>query len=596
VEMPKVSAFDSQMDVATAHRGSSAFGYNCGLRCTTDLLHAYTGRMHPRARTLLWILALHFASSWMLVHARDIAPQPPSILYGELFDRVQTGRLFPDSKTFADAVAKAAPDEIMRRYAAHKSDAGFVLAEFVAANFAIPAAAASQFQTRHGEEVREHIGRLWPELTREPGESANADSQLRLTTRYVVPGGRFREMYYWDSFFTMLGLQTGGRDDLVAAMVENFSGLIDRYGHIPNGSRSYYLSRSQPPFFAAMVELQGERALAARLPQLQREYQFWMEGADALKPGDAHRRVVRLADGVVLNRYWDDLATPRDEAWLEDIETAKKSTRPAHEVYRDLRAAAESGWDFSSRWLADGKTLATIRTTAIIPVDLNSLLYRLELNIARGCKAARRDCERNMTARAQARQAAVLRLMWDEEQGAFVDYDWRNNRQLPQLTAATAYPLFAGLADRDKARRVSATIRKSLLMPHGLATTTINTGEQWDDPNGWAPLQWIAIDGLRRQGEGELAAVIAERWVAENARVYCRTGKLVEKYNVREAGEGAGGEYPVQDGFGWTNAVLVKLLSLYPKLARPRYEFTGAACRQARLTCATPAIGGSPRA
>jgi alpha,alpha-trehalase len=577
--MPKVSAFDSQMAVATAHRGTSVFVYTCGMQCTGEGLPEYTGRMHPRVRSFLAILALQFASSWMQVQARDVAPQPPSILYGELFDRVQTERLFADSKTFADAVAKAAPEEIMRRYAAHKSDAGFVLADFVSANFAIPAAAASHFQTRDGEEVREHISRLWPELTREPGDSAKADSQLRLTTRYVVPGGRFREMYYWDSWFTMVGLQTGGHDDLVTAMVENFAGLIDRYGHIPNGSRSYYLSRSQPPFFAAMVELQGERALIARLPQLQREYQFWMEGADALKPGDAHRRVVRLADGSLLNRYWDDLTTPRDEAWLEDIETAKQSTRPASEVYRDLRASAESGWDFSSRWLADGKTLATIRTTAIIPVDLNSLLYMLERNIARGCKAARQDCERNMTARAQARQAAVLRLMWDEEQGAFVDYDWRSNRKLTQLTAATAYPLFADLADRNKARRVSATIRKSLLMPHGLATTTVDTGQQWDDPNGWAPLQWVAIDGLRRQGENELAAVIAERWVAENARVYCRTGKLVEKYNVREAGEGAGGEYPVQDGFGWTNAVLVKLLSLYPKLARPRYEFTGAACR-----------------
>jgi alpha,alpha-trehalase len=536
--------------------------------------------MHPRSRTFLSILALQVASLWVAVQARDVAPQPPSILYGELFDRVQTGRLFADSKTFADAMAKAAPDEIMRRYAAQKSGADFVLRDFVAANFTIPAAAASQFKTHEREEIRDHISRLWPELTREPGDSVSADSQLRLNTRYVVPGGRFREMYYWDSYFTMVGLQAGGRDDLVAEMVENFASLIDRYGHIPNGTRSYYLSRSQPPFFAAMVELQGERALVARLPQLQREYQFWMEGADSLNPGNAHRRVVRLADGSVLNRYWDDRATPRDEAWLEDIETAKQSTRPAEEVYRDLRASAESGWDFSSRWFADGKTLSTIRTTEIVPVDLNSLLYQLELAIARGCKAARQaECDRRMSAQAQARQAAVLRLMWDEEQGAFVDYDWRNRRKLTQLTAATAYPLFAGLADRDKSRRVSATIRKSLLMPHGLATTTVDTGEQWDDPNGWAPLQWIAIDGLRRQGEGDLAAAIAERWVAENARVYCRTGKLVEKYNVREAGEGAGGEYPVQDGFGWTNAVLVKLLSLYPKLARPRYEFTGAACR-----------------
>jgi alpha,alpha-trehalase len=138
--------------------------------------------------------------------------------------------------------------------------------------------------------------------------------------------------------------------------------------------------------------------------------------------------------------------------------------------------------------------------------------------------------------------------------------------------------LFAGLVDRKRAHRIAQTMKDSLLMPHGLATTTEDTGQQWDAPNGWAPLQWVAIDGLRKNGEAELAAKIAEVWVAENVRVYCKTGKLVEKYNVRDAGEGAGGEYPVQDGFGWTNAVVIKLLAIYPKLGRPRYEFTGGGC------------------
>jgi alpha,alpha-trehalase len=271
--------------------------------------------------------------------------------------------------------------------------------------------------------------------------------------------------------------------------------------------------------------------------------------------------------------------TRRDEAWLEDVETARGSNRPKEEVYRDLRASAESGWDFSSRWLADGKTLNTIRTTDIVPVDLNSLLYQLETTIARACQAARRpDCQRDMQAQAAARQRAMSELLWDADRGAFVDFDWRNHRRLTVVSAATAYPLFAGAADKAQAQRVARTIRDTLLMPHGLATTLFDTGQQWDQPNGWAPLQWVAISGLRRYGEGDLASTIAERWVAENARVYCRTGKLVEKYNVRDAGEGAGGEYPVQDGFGWTNAVLVKLLSLYPQLARKRYEFTGDAC------------------
>jgi alpha,alpha-trehalase len=324
-------------------------------------------------------------------------------------------------------------------------------------------------------------------------------------------------------------------------------------------------------------------ALLKRLPELEREYDFWMEGANQLAPGKAHRRVVRLADGSVLNRYWDDRATPRDESWQEDRDTARASKRPAAEVYRDLRAAAESGWDFSSRWLADGKTLATIRTTAILPVDLNSLLYGLELTIARGCAEAKRvDCDNRMRNRAQTRRVAMRRLMWDDRLQAFVDYDWRDSRRMEHVTAATAYPLFEDLADEQQVHRVAVTIRQTLLNAHGLATTAQDTGQQWDAPNGWAPLQWIAIDGLRRHGEQQLASDIARVWVAENTRVYCKTGKLVEKYNVRDAGAGAGGEYPVQDGFGWTNAVLVRLLSLYPELGQPRYEFTGSACADAR--------------
>ena len=542
--------------------------------------------MRIRATALLVILSLQVA--WLDdACAREAAPLPPSQVYGELFHRVQSERILVDSKTFADAVARTSPEEILRRYSSSKGEPRFSLKGFVEENFEIPESVTGDFKTMPGEDIRAHVDRLWDVLTRMPRPpsaiSSGRDSQLPLTTRYVVPGGRFRELYYWDSYFTMVGLQTSGRHDLVADMVENFSGLIDRYGHIPNGSRSYYLSRSQPPFFAAMVELQaaheGVAALVRRLPQLEREHAFWMEGAKELTPGSAHRRVVRLRDGSLLNRYWDDLAIPRDESYFEDIETARKSGRPAAEVYRDLRAAAESGWDFSSRWFGDGQTLATINTTDIVPVDLNSLLYKLELTIARGCEAAKRvDCHEQMLARARARQDTMLRLMWDGRLDAFVDYDFRRARTIRRPSAATAYPLFVDLVSGARAKRVADGMRASLLMAHGLATTTADTGEQWDAPNGWAPLQWIAIDGLRRHGEHELAATIAARWVAENARVYCRTGKLVEKYNIREAGKGAGGEYPVQDGFGWTNAVLVKLLAIYPALAARRYVFTGAEC------------------
>lgn len=531
-------------------------------------------------KILFAILTLHLA---VFAGAREPVPLPPSRIYGELFERVQAARLFADSKTFADAVAKADPATIVARYAAERSRADFSLREFVERHFEIPGAVGGDFRTTPRDEIRVHVDRLWAALTREPRDTAANDSLLPMSKRYVVPGGRFRELYYWDSYFTMVGLQTSGRDDLVADMIDNFAVLIDRYGHIPNGARSYQLSRSQPPFFAAMVELQagrvGQQALVRRLPQLEREHDFWMAGASTLARGAAYRRVVRLADGTLLNRYWDDLDIPRDEAWIEDTATARESTRPQADVYRDLRAAAESGWDFSSRWFVGGDGLHATHTTDFLAVDLNSLLYQLERTIARACEAARRGhCVTDMTARADARRAAMLRLMWDGERGAFVDYNWKESAASTRLTAATAYPLFFGIASRAQAGRVARTLEATLVSTHGLATTTEDTGQQWDAPNGWAPLQWISIAGLRRYGEHGLAGKIAAGWVAENARVYCKTGKLVEKYDVRDAGAGAGGEYPVQDGFGWTNAVLIKLLATYPALARQRYEFTGGEC------------------
>jgi alpha,alpha-trehalase len=352
-------------------------------------------------------------------------------------------------------------------------------------------------------------------------------------------------------------------------MVKNFAYLIDRYGHVPNGNRTYYLSRSQPPFFAAMVNLlaaaDGESVYVTYLPQLAQEYEFWLDGAATLGRGQAHRRVVRLDDGSVLNRYWDDRSTPREESYGEDVETARQTDRASADVYRNLRAAAESGWDFSSRWLADGRTLASIRTVEIVPVDLNSLLYSLEQTLARAYRVAGRESEaRRVSAQAWHRRAAMHRYQWNPAAGVFGDFIWSKRRLSDQVTAATLYPLFFGVATPEQADGIAAKARAELLQPDGLATTTITTGQQWDAPNGWAPLQWIAIQGLGNYGHAELAHAIAQRWIRENLAVYRTTGRLVEKYDVSGDEAARGGEYPLQDGFGWTNGVLRKLLALYP--------------------------------
>jgi alpha,alpha-trehalase len=271
---------------------------------------------------------------------------------------------------------------------------------------------------------------------------------------------------------------------------------------------------------------------------------------------------VRLNDGTLLNRYWDDRDSPREESYREDVETARASNRPAAEVYRDLRAAAESGWDFSSRWLADGKTLATINTTALAPVDLNSLLFHVETILAKAYTSSRKpEKAAELRARAALRKAAVRRYLWDAGQGIFTDYLWREGKPTGRVTAASLSPLFFGLASQAQADRVAEVVRIRLLKPGGLVTTTVQSGQQWDAPNGWAPLQWIAIEGLSDYGKRTLARTIARRWIDRVVTAYRSTGKLMEKYNVVNLSLVAGGgEYPGQDGFGWTNGVLRKLL------------------------------------
>jgi len=493
-------------------------------------------------------------------------PVSPDQAWPELFAAVQEARLFGDQKTFPDLLPLQDPAQIRARYLAQRDQPGFDLRTFVAMHFqAVPPATTPALPT--DAPLAAHIDALWPLLSRDSRHAPPQGSQLPLPRPYIVPGGRFGELYYWDSYFTMLGLHASSQGKRSRDMLVDFAALVDAWGHIPNGTRSYYLSRSQPPYFSHMVELEAtdDAALRVRyLPQLKREYAWWMAGADGLAPGQASEHVVRMADGSVLNRYWDARDTPRPEAWLHDRQTAAAApARPAAEVYRDLRAGAESGWDYSSRWLDDRATLATIRTTAMVAVDLNSLLHHLETTIAVACEqAADAGCAREFRARAQARHHAIDTYLWDPA-GYYADYDWQRQRRSSQLTAATMYPLFVGIASPAQARATAHTVEARLLTPAGIATTLERTGQQWDAPNLWAPLQWVAVDGLRRYHEEALARRIGAGFLAQVEAVYAREHKLVEKYSS-DQGSGGGGEYPLQDGFGWSNGVARQLLVLYP--------------------------------
>jgi alpha,alpha-trehalase len=523
------------------------------------------------------------------------APAPdiltPADRYQELFTAVQQSGIFSDSKTFVDCAPRGEPAAILADYRARCREPGFDLSAFVHANFRPTFPAPSEYVSVPGQPIGDHIESLWEVLTRHPRVHPPHASLLQLPHPYVVPGGRFGELYYWDSYFTMLGLACGGHLERLGDMVDNFAYLVDTYGHIPNGTRTYYLSRSQPPVFALMVELAQRHGAAEEtqfLPQLRQEHAYWMAGSDGLAPGQALRRVVRLRNGRLLNRYWDDRDTPREESWLEDVSTVQACRREPAEVYRDLRAACESGWDFSTRWLretpprgdgpvpvharaATAPSLASICTTDMLPVDLNAFLHKLEAKIA---ELAKRTGEaataQEFADRAGERRGALIELCWDPRQAAFFDYDWRAETRRTCLTAACVVPLFVGLAEPAHARALAETVSARMLAPGGLSTTECWSDQQWDRPNGWAPLQWMGIRGFADYGCQSLSSTIANRWLATVAAVYEREGKLVEKYALRSvkrehSAGGGGGEYPLQDGFGWTNGVTSALLREQPR-------------------------------
>ena len=481
-----------------------------------------------------------------------------------LFEDVQLKDVFEDGKTFVDCVPKERLEKISNQYLQQKDEPNFNLKEFVLTHFDLPPVFASGFTSDASKTIEEHIEQLWPVLTRQPDEKQG--SLIPLPYPYIVPGGRFGEVYYWDSYFTMLGLRESGLHQLIENMIDNFAHLIHTVGYIPNGNRTYYIGRSQPPFFALMIQLlasiKGKEILTRYLPALETEYHFWMNGANDL--GDdisVSKQVVRMPGGELLNRYFDENNTPRPESYKEDIALSHQSSQPAAQLYSHLRAGAASGWDYSSRWFKDGSSFETIHTTEVIPVDLNSLLFFMEQTIAEafgisGDMAA----EKKYLLLAEKRKAAIQKYCWNSETGYYCDFNLDTKKINVNITAAGLFPLFTKVATSEQAAKVEAATRKFLLKDGGIFTTTKNTGQQWDAPNGWAPLQWIAFIGLSNYGFSALATEIAERWTELNKKVFNETGKMMEKYNVENLDEPAGGgEYPGQDGFGWTNGVYLAL-------------------------------------
>lgn len=486
----------------------------------------------------------------------------PDELYPELFTEVQMSRVFPDSKTFVDCVAKFDAATINKNFASRKSSEGYDVVSFVKENFDVPISISSDFKSDASLTAAEHVKSLWPVLTREADVKNDKSTLIPLPNSYVVPGGRFREVYYWDSYFTMLGLIEHEEYELVENILDNFAYLLETIGHIPNGNRSYYKTRSQPPFFSQMVkifaEARGKEIYKKYQSALVKEYMFWMKKSEVMP----YEHSVETDLGI-LNRYWDRGNTPRQESYKEDFELVEEA-KGGEKMYINLRAGAESGWDYSSRWFADGQNMSTIETTDILPVDLNALLYGLEeilLELDEGGTLFAERLKNTM----ERRKKFIADKCWNPD-GFYEDYNWVKKERTGIKSLAMVYPLFFEMVSQDQADQVAKSIKENFLKPGGVVTTLNHTGQQWDAPNGWAPLQWMTIVGLDNYGHEDLAKEIAKRWIAINEKVYKNTGKFVEKYNVEDMSlDAGGGEYPVQDGFGWSNGVYLAAMKYVNK-------------------------------
>jgi len=461
---------------------------------------------------------------------------------------------------------------------------------YLPADVPTPAAVAAMHDAchvdiRHLPRVIHHIGEVRP--TELPVEGL-----LYLPNKYVVPGGRFNEMYGWDSYFILLGLVHDNQLDLARGMVENFFFEIEHYGAILNANRTYFFTRSQPPFLSSMIREVYEHGnnpdpkwLASAYAYAQRDYALWTSKEhQAGTTGLA--RYYDLAAGPVPEMADDSTYYPDVIRWLLahpgqhpeylvpdsgdiaktscDIATSKvcaQAVVDGHRLsaayYRSDRAMRESGFDTSFRFGPFSGSTANYA-----PACLNSLLFKYELDMAHFATLLGRKSEAaQWTKRAEARHAAIDKYLWDAKAGLYFDYDFTTGSRSSYHFLSTFYPLWAGAATPAQAAAVESHLN---LFEHqgGLALSDVQSGVQWDAPFGWAPTTWIAVDGLNRAGFHDDATRIAQKFDAEVLENFLRDGTIREKYNVESGSANvqvAAGYKANVVGFGWTNGVYLKL-------------------------------------
>lgn len=466
------------------------------------------------------------------------------------------------------------------------------------------------------EEVRawaEFLRESWNALCRIPAAQVSSlpeyHSLIHVDCPFVIPGARFREGYYWDSYWTIKGLLSCNMVDLAASVVSNLIDLATKLGHVPNGLRTYYINRSQPPLLAMMVGeiwniTKDRKFLRKALHALTLELNWWRRWPHGLcVAGSSGRK-------YYLSRYYAELEKPRPESYREDIETVASAgfgllddadeprsslsfddlgeRRTVHRsIFRNIASAAESGWDFSSRWFADGENLNTIRTTSILPADLNGLLYLAEKTSSKLAReAGDLKLSQLFSSFAEDRKAAIQELHWDQSAARWRDVVIDESSCLSHPNSdspveilgrshCTSYasdwvPLWCGCADKDSGQALSAVQSlqmSSLVGKGGIAASNASSGQQWDWPNVWPPLQAMLAEGCELFGGEEgrkFAKTIAFKYLLSAYEGWKHTGCMFEKYDATDFGTpGGGGEYDVVVGFAWSNGVALSFLERY---------------------------------
>ncbi|CAG9530312.1 unnamed protein product [Cercopithifilaria johnstoni] len=535
--------------------------------------------------------------------ACDEKHSPNYIIYcqGELLHAVMMLNIFKDSKTFVDKPLKRDPVEIAadfkkkfpRNITANDREA---IRQFIDENFDEEGHELEKCDLVDWEEQPEkllsiadpqlrqfalNVNLIWKSLCRtikkEVMKYPERHSLLYVPHEFIVPGGRFREFYYWDTYWVIKGLLASGMQETSRRMILNFEYLVKTIGFIPNGGRVYYLRRSQPPFFIPMVyeyymATEDDEFLRSIMDTMEMEFSFW-------KSSRMINVTINKRNHSVFH-YRADSNVPRPESYREDYQTAERVDRQKRrKLWRDIASAAESGWDFSSRWFQNRKSMDTIVTSDIIPADLNAFMYWNMKILAHlqgeiGNLTRRDELNRERSNFVDTFEA----VFFDTREGAWFDLNLKTGEHYDDAYPSLAVPLFTEcyhMLNIGMMADVLETLqRKGLLQfPGGIPASLMKgTNQQWDYPNGWAPINHMIIEGLRKSNNPTMqqrAFEIANKWINRNYALYQKDHKMWEKYDVAKEYVRAakGGEYENQYGFGWTNGVVLDLLVTFSKRA-----------------------------